>query len=228
MISITVTSTGAAGSRDFLVAVAGKLERPLELNKALARRLVADLKAHFAVRNSEPNKRGWPKTNFWQGVAEGTQAGEITDQGATVIVGKDTHVRIHLLGGTVKPTGGRKFLTIPLIKEAAGLRAAVYEETTGRELFRLPGSKVLVERTADGTQSTLNSEKPSMRTRSGYKTFNLGPGMRVRPVYALATQAVIPKDPRALPPAAELAKALQDAANAWAKREMKRKGGPSA
>jgi hypothetical protein len=226
MISITIT-TDAADTLGFLVSVAGKLEHPRALNADLADCLKDELLKHFDARNQEPDKRGWPKSNFWAKAARLTKVKEVTDTGATVQVGADAHVRIHVLGGTIKPTGGRKFLTIPLIKEAKGVKAADYEKYTKRKLFRLPGSKVLVERTEDGTQSTLRAEKPTLRTRAGYKVFNLGPGMRVRPVYALAEQAVIPKDPRALPPRAELASVLQEAANAWAQREMAKKKGPA-
>lgn len=226
MIAITITATGAADSREFLIAVEGEIARPKALNSKLANTLARELQAHFKTREAEPNKMNGAKTGFWAGVRAGTVVGEVSDAGATVRVGVDTFFRIHFLGGTVKPIRG-KFLTIPLVKEARGVTARVYERTTGRKLFRLPGSRVLVERTASGTQSTLNSEKPSTRTSSGYRTFNLGPGMRIRPVYALATEARIPKDPRALPPREALAEALQKSATAWAAREMTRKGGPA-
>lgn len=223
MISITITSD-AANTSAFLVSVQGELKRPRALNDRLARALAAKLREHFASREGEPNKMAAPKTGFWAGVREGTVVGEVSDSGATVRVGVDTHFRIHFLGGVIKPTGGRKFLTIPLIPEARGLRAKVYEDTSGHKLFRLPGSRVLAERTADGDRSTLRQERPAMRSKNGYKVFALGAGTTIRPVYALAAEARIPRDPRALPPRKELADALQTAANAWAAREMKRKG----
>lgn len=221
MISITIISD-AANTQAFLVRLEGGIRRPKALNDRLARALARRLQAHFKDREKEPNKLGGKKTGFWAGVRAGTVVGEVSDSGATVRVGVDTFFRIHLLGGTVKPVRGR-FLTIPLVKEAHGLRAAEYERQSGRKLFRLPGSKVLLERTAAGTQSTMRRESPTLRTRAGYKVFNLGPGMRVRPVYALATEAKIKADPRALPPRADLAATLQEAANAWAARETNRK-----
>ena len=225
-MKITVTTTGAAESRDFLVSVEGSLRRPKALHDRLARALTRTLQAHFKSREGEPNKMNAPKTGFWAGVRAGTVVGEVTDQGATVRVGVDTFFRIHALGGTVKPTGGRKFLTIPLIPEARGKRASVYEADSGRKLFRPAGRRVLMERLKDGSGDAA-SGRASMRTKSGYRTFNLG-AVKVRAVYALATEANIPKDPRALPPRSELAEALQKAANDWAAREMareaKRKG----
>lgn len=222
MLSITVTSTGASETRAFLVRVAGDLQQPRALNAELADCLKDRIIAHFTGRNQEPNKMEAAKTGFWEKAANLTMVKEITDTGATVQVGGDAHVRIHLLSGTVKPTGGKKFLTIPLIKEARGIRAAVYEETTGHKLFRPHGRMVLMERTDEGDENATG--KASMKTKSGHRVFNLGGQVKVRAVYALAREATIPKDPRALPPEAELAAALQEAANAWAAREMKKGG----
>jgi hypothetical protein len=229
-MKVTVAVTGAKETTAFLVRVEGTLKRPRALNDALARALTRILRAHFHERNQEPNKRGWPKTNFWAGVRgngdgnTGTMVGQVSDTGATVRVGVDTFFRIHLQGGTVKPTGGRKFLTIPLVKEAAGLRAEDYERESGRKLFRPHGRRVLMERSSTPTSFTSAPQGASMRTKSGYKTFNLGAGTQVRPVYALAPQANIPIDPRALPPAPELAAALQTEADAWTRRELKKGG----
>lgn len=213
MITITITADTAA-TQAFLVRVEGELKRPKALNDRLGRRLAKELQAHFKARNAEPNKMAAPKTNFWTGVRAATVLTEVNDSGATVTIGSDSHFRIHLLGGTIKPTGGRKFLTIPLIKEARGLRARTYEQESGHKLFRV--GRVLMERTADGDRSSVGSSQPSMLTKSGHKVFNLGPGTTMRPVYALADHATIKKDPRALPPMPELAAALQETANQWA------------
>ncbi len=216
MISITIT-TDAAATQAFLVRVEGELKRPKALNDRLGRRLAKELQAHFLARNAEPNKMAAPKTNFWSGVRAATALTEVSASGATVTIGSDSRFRIHYLGGIIKPTGGRKFLTIPLIKEARGLRAKSYEQESGRELFRV--GRVLMERTGENVPTTNGIRSASMLTKSGHKAFNLGPGTTMRPVYALATQATIKRDPRALPPMAELAAALQEAANQWAAKE---------
>ena len=216
MITISITADAAA-TNAFLVRVEGELRRPKSLNDRLGRRLEKELKAHFKARNAEPNKMGAQKTNFWAGVRTDTVLTDVSDAGATVTIGADSHFRIHLLGGTVKPIRG-KFVTIPLIKEARGISARTYERESGRKLFRIKGGRVLMERNESGDRSLISRQKPTMRTKSGYKVFNLGPRMRVRSVYALATEATIKRDPRALPPQADLAAALQETANAWAAR----------
>ncbi len=217
-------TSDAAGATAFLVRLEGNIRRPKALNDRLARALARRLQSHFSDREKEPNKLAGRKTGFWAGVRAGTKVGEVSAEGATVQVGVDTFFRIHLLGGKVKPVRGR-FLTIPLVPEARGMTTRTYEQETGRKLFRLKGARVLLERTATGDRSLIASHQPSMRTRGGYKTFNLGPGMRVRAVYALATEATIKPDPRALPPGDELAAVLQEAGNAWMERELTKKGG---
>lgn len=226
MISITITADAAA-TNAFLVRVEGELRKPKALNDRLGRRLAKELQAHFNSRKAEPNKLGGKKTGFWAGVRAATVLTEVSDTGATVTIGADSHFRIHLLGGTIRPTGGRKFLTIPLVKEARGQRASEYERTSGRKLFRLKGGRVLMERTETGDRSLISRQAPTMRTKSGYKVFQLGAGMRVRAVYALATEATIRRDPKALPPMAELATALQESANQFAARLTAKGGTPS-
>jgi hypothetical protein len=215
MISITITAD-AKDATAFLVNITGKIRNPRALNAALAARLEDELKAHFDSRNSEPNKMGAEKTGFWSTVAQHTATTEIRADGATVSIGSNTHFRIHYLGGVIKPTGGRKFLTIPLIKEARGIRAAVYEQTTGRKLFRPGKAKVLMERSGEGDRSLVSGAAATVRTKNGFRKINVGARTRMRAVYALATQVTIHQDPRALPPREALAAALQAEGNAWA------------
>lgn len=223
MLTVTVKSD-ARGALDFLVTMEGKLRNPRNLNAALAETLERKLRAHFAGRQDEPNRLGAPKSGFWAEVRRGTIVGEVTDEGATVQVGVDTNFRIHLLGGTVKPKRGR-YLTIPLVKEAYRKTVSTYEKDNKRKLFRIPGLNVLLERSMKtGDRSMIRPERASMLTKGGNRVFQMGSGVRVRPVYALATQAVIKPDPKAIPPASELAAALQETANSWLARQARKKG----
>lgn len=211
-LDITVTATDAM---NFLVEFKGRLANPRGLNEALGTRLAHELQAHFTARNKEPNKMGAQKTNFWQDVAEATKLEAVTDHEAVVAIAEE-RFRVHLYSGKIKPTGGRKWLTIPLVREARGKRVREYEKASGKKLFRLPGSKVLVERTAAGDRSLAFTGKGTVRNRAGgYRKINIGAGTRLRPVFALVKEANIKKDPRALPPAASLAAALQEEADAY-------------
>lgn len=218
MISVNITTTGEA--REFVIQLSQEITNRKGLNDALGRALARHLQTHFREKNAEPNKMGAAKTNFWAKVAEATALTEVTDEGATVSVA-DHKFRLHLLGGVIKPTGGRKFLTIPLIAEAREKRAASYEQETGRKLFRLPGVKLLFERSGSGTQSTIGSESASVRRRDGsFRKVNLSARSRIRPVYALASQVTIPKDAEALPPANYLIDQLTKTSVSWLKRNI--------
>lgn len=219
MISLTITTTGDA--KQFLIELTGDISNRKGLNDALGKSLARTLQTHFREKNTEPNKMGAPKTNFWQLVADATALTEATEDGATVTIAEQ-RFRIHLFGGVIKPTGGRKFLTIPLIAEARGLRAGSYEQQTGRKLFRLPGVKLLFERSDKGNQSTVSSSKASVRRRDGsYKKINLASRSSIRPVYALASQAKIKKDDEALPPTDYIISQLTKTGTSWLKRNQK-------
>lgn len=223
MISVSVT-VDAKDAHAFLVQISGELKHPKGLNDALGRRLARELQGHFRGRNSEPNKMGAPKTNFWAQVAEVTQLTEATDAGAVVSVA-DVRYRIQLFGGTIKPTGGRKFLTIPIIKEARGLRVSAYEKRSGNKLFRLPGTRLLFERDRTGVSSTMSVEKVSVRRADGtFHQVGMRAKSRIRPVFALAESATIKRDPNAFPDTARLAAGLGETAAQWVERFNARQG----
>lgn len=218
MISIQITAD-AADARAFLVRVEGEIRNPKSLNDALGRRLARELQGHFRTRNKEPNKMGAPKTNFWKDVADATAMTEATAEGATVTIAESRY-RIHLFGGTIKPTGGRKFLTIPLVKEARARRVREYEKQTGRKLFRLPNSGVLVERTDKGADRFLaNNSTGVIRGKTGFRKIGIGGGSKLRAVYALKPSVTFKPDPRALPDTAFLVNALLETGNQWAARQ---------
>lgn len=217
MISISITAD-AADARAFLVRIEGRIRNPKDLNDALGRRLARELQDHFRQRNAEPNKMGAAKTNFWADVAEATGMTEATAAGATVSVA-EPRFRIHFYGGTIRPTGGRKWLTIPLIAEARGKRVADYEAQSGNKLFRLPGTRVLVERTDQGDRSLVGRSTGTVRRRAGgFRQVGISGRSQIRLVYALAAKVTHKKDPRAVPTQAQLVQALGDEADQWAAR----------
>jgi hypothetical protein len=178
------------------------------------------LQLHFKEKNTEPNKLNAPKTNFWKQVSDATALTTATPAGATVTIA-ERRFRIHLFGGVIKPTGGRKYLTIPLIAEAHAMRASSYEQQYGRKLFRLPGVRLLFERSDKGSQSTYSANKVSLRRRDGtYRNISLTARSLIRPVYALAEQAKIKRDDEALPPQDYIVNQLLITGNNWLKRNL--------
>lgn len=222
MISVFVTST-TSDTLAFLVEVKGAMVNRSSLNEALGKRLAKELQTYFRSRSSEPNKFGAPSLGYWNKIANDTQLNEVTESGATVAI-TSPEFRPRLFGAVIVPTGGRKFLTIPLIRESYGKRAAEYELKSGHKLFRLPGSRVLVERSDKGDRSLASDQRVIMRrSRSrvvgeGYQQINVRSRSTIRAVYALCPSVTIPKDSAALPSQDVLLESLNKTAQQWAAR----------
>lgn len=87
-------------------------------------------------------------TSFGSQVASGWMLQSATETGATI--SNDAPFYSHkVTGGTIRPARA-KHLTIPMIREAKGLRAAVYQRTTGKKLFKVKGKKALFEKLEGG------------------------------------------------------------------------------
>ncbi|RFC46912.1 MAG: hypothetical protein DUW69_001562 [Verrucomicrobia bacterium] len=224
MISVSVTSN-TSETLAFLVEVKGSLVNRSALNEALGKRLALELQTYFRSRSSEPNKMAAPSLGFWNKVAADTQLNEVSDTGATVAIASP-EFRPRLFGAVIKPTGGRKFLTIPLVAAAYGKRAQEYELASGHKLFRLGNSRVLAERvdsggTEAGGQVTLRRSRSNI-VGQGYQKINIREKSQIRAVFALCPSVTIPKDPRALPASDFLLTALSDTADQWAARQNRK------
>ncbi len=95
-----------------------------------------------------PGRASGVGSSFGADVAQGWHFRE-ADTGGAVIANDADFYAFKVRGGTIRPKRAR-FLTIPLIREAAGLHAAVYQQNTGKRLFRPKGKFVLMEKTAGG------------------------------------------------------------------------------
>jgi hypothetical protein len=92
-----------------------------------------------------------------------------------VISNDSAHYRHKVDGGTIRPKRA-KALTIPLILEAKGVRAAVYQQNTGRKLFTIKGRNFLFER--------IGAKTSGARGRKGVGATPIKTS-RIRAVYAL-------------------------------------------
>lgn len=81
---------------------------------------------------------------FGTDVARGWKTESVSSTGS-VISNDSAHYRHKVTGGTIRPKRA-KALTIPLILEAKGVRARVYQQNTGRKLFTMKGRNFLFER----------------------------------------------------------------------------------
>lgn len=192
---------------------AGKSLRDLRpLLVVVQRRGVNELKRHFLVRNREPNSMGWPKRNFWSREGrDNTGAGPVTAESATITVASAA-IAHKLTGGTITPKRG-KMLAIPLTPEA-------YKAGSPRE-GNMPGLFLIQRKGSTGraflaTADALGAKKPkgakSMAPRDN----------GIRPQYLLVRSVTQSADPRTLPPAEQLAAALQQEVNTFITRRLQR------
>lgn len=215
---IKVTSiTNSKDARAFLVDIGDRVTDRVELNRALAERYVALLRDHWREKDQKGNKLGGERTHFWSKAAEETGIASVDEDGATITVGgaAGQQVRIHIFGGTIVPVVAQA-LTIPIVREAYGLRASEYEEKTGKDLFTFGRGRALFEKVDDGGNQSVVSG-PGFKRREGIPwspgtmigqhrsirpsstVVPLARQQQLRPVYLLLDQVEIPADPKALP-----------------------------
>ncbi len=120
------------------------------LNSIAARHVVVSVKRYHRKYDAAGKwrKGGGGGSTFGELITKGWNVGKVTDTGV-VVENAGPHIRQKVYGGTIKPTE-KEALTIPLIPEAKGRRARLYESVTGRKLFKPKGKNVLMEATADG------------------------------------------------------------------------------
>lgn len=198
------------GARSFLIDIGDRVADMRALNQVLGERFVEELQAHWRVKDQKPNKLGGKRTHFWSKAAAAVAVADVSESGVTVAVQGEAgqNIRIHVHGGTIKPKAA-KALTIPIIREAHGMRAAEYEQQYGTELFTIRGKKALFEKTGRGSATNATEGR-----RRG-NTIPIQRDEKIRAVFALATEAKIPADPTALPDEATLLAALQEEAEDW-------------
>ena len=117
------------GARSFLIDIGDRVADMRALNQVLGERFVEELQAHWRVKDQKPTKLGGKRTHFWSTAAAAVAVADVSESGVTVAVQGEAgqNIRIHVHGGTIKPKAA-KALTIPIIREAHGMRAAEYEQ----------------------------------------------------------------------------------------------------
>jgi hypothetical protein len=155
----------------------------------LGKELERQLKAHFLMREGEPNKHGWPRQHFWsREVRDKTALREVTAERATVGI-NSAPFRYKVRGGIIRPGPGRRMLAIPM-------RAAAY-----------------------GVLPRANTIPGLFMARVGGKLYLAAKdGQALRIYWRLVPSVTQPPDPRALPPMEQLRAALEARADKEIKR----------
>jgi hypothetical protein len=102
-------------------------------------------------------------SSFGSDVARGWSLQSFDRDGA-VISNDASYYAFKVTGGTITPKRA-KFLTIPLIQEAKGLYASVYQQNTGHRLFKSKSGKALMESTGKGTVRAVYALVSSVTSR---------------------------------------------------------------
>jgi hypothetical protein len=108
------------------LAIAASVQTDL-LKPIVGRAGVNVFKRHFnALDRSEPNALGGARTHFYRRVANSAHFDEVGD--GVVVSVNEIGVRQRIVGGTIRPKAGKKFLTIPVAPEAHGKRAGQFTD----------------------------------------------------------------------------------------------------
>lgn len=177
--------------------IAGRLQNKRGLMAALGKQLEIDLRSHFLSRDSEGNKRGFPRSHFWRNqVAKHTALQTITDNSATVVI-SSPELAHKITGGIVTPKRA-KALAIPLSPEA-------YKAGSAR-LF--PRPLTMISRAG----------KPPLLVETGI----IGKSTAWKLHYILLKSVKHKADPKALPPQAQLTSSILTRARAHLDRILQK------
>lgn len=185
-ISVNVTDGASQALRNLINSLSG--QKLAELNEVGGR---ASVNAAIKYHREFDKAGGWRgKRYLGSGRNDGSSFGssvaagwhfQSSDQTGAVIANNADFYAFKVTGGTITPKRAN-FLTIPLIREAAGIKAFEYQKRSGRRLFRPKGKDVLMERTEDG------------KARSVYalvKSVTMGPWPRAVPDEDLIATAFV-------------------------------------
>lgn len=176
-----------------LQRIAARVRRPRLLMQAAGRRVENILHEHFLGRNAQPNKRGWPKSNWWnREVRRNTALQGASDTEATVSIASRQFLQ-RLRGGRIT---GNPFLALPLTPQAKRRGS--------------PG-----EWTSKG-----DGQLVFLRSHLGVAYLFPGKGKSHGASYLLVRAVNQKPDPDALPPRARIEDGVEDEAEKFLRREI--------
>lgn len=208
MINVTFSGDVNAETKALLASVRGDGGI-----KAASRGVANETRSFYSgLEASRPNKQGFPRQHFWAAVRRSVNNPVIqSPKEATVSI---THValRQRIQGGTIRPKGGKKYLTIPATSEAYGKRAREFSNLRFGFAENRFGNlaPALVEnsgqRVAFGRRRKDGTSKVTPGAEIGGKAF-----------FWLVRQVYQPADPAAMPTNAQLNIAAVRGAEEWAR-----------
>lgn len=203
-----VTVTIKDGASYTLGKIAEGLTNRRPLNAAVGKRGESELREHFRERNQEPNKKGWPKQDFWNRIRKSTALSAVDESGATITI-SDPAIAQKIHGGDIVPKEG-KYLTLPAIAAAVGRSARTFQNL--EPLIRWINGKrraiALIERRASNI--SYGKERKDGSRSVTHTSSSIG-GV----IFWLVEKVHQNKDLRALPARDKMETALRDEARIY-------------
>lgn len=208
-VSVSLTDDGGPRLKRLISMLTG--EQAAALNVVAGRAAVlrsAEYHREYEARGGWENPAlpthgpGRESTGFGTKVADSWHLASADKDGA-VLANDAPHLGYKVRGGTITPKRVQ-FLTIPMVPEAHGKRAAQYERDYGTDLFTIKGRMGLFERSTKGSESVIN--RTYGRRRNGQKVQISARG-HIRMVYAFAKRVDHEPWQGALPPTGDIKKA---------------------
>lgn len=125
-VGVKVTVERISGDPASAARLAAALA-PARLNTVIGGAAEVAIRGHFfALNGQRPNRLGGTRTQWWRRAGELTSH-TVVEDGAVVSVAQ-RGVRLHLLGGEVRPGPGKEWVTIPAAAESHGLPPARFND----------------------------------------------------------------------------------------------------
>lgn len=203
-MQVTIETSGSANITLGKLVEGVTHRRPL--NAALGKRGELELRDHFLDRNQEPNKRGFPKQDFWARIRTATALAAVDEAGATVAIA-DPAITQKIYGGEIRPKEG-KYLTLAAIAVAVGKSPRVFANLEPLVRYKDGKRRAIALYLPDPVGTATGKDK--------------GASLGGTVFYWLVLSVTQKKDPRALPTRANFEAALLDEAGAFIDSDLLR------
>lgn len=194
--------------RRFRVLLDGSGRR--RMNEHIGRAVLEGVKDHLAEmsvsRHKVADRLGSTKTGYFENAPGRTELTQVDEGGLSITIRNTPGLRRAYGPMHIAPTGGRKFLTIPIHRISAHKRVADLKGE-GHEVFRPWGWNALGE--YDGSTEEYTDRKTGKRRKR----------KRIRPLYALVRSVTVPQDEGLLPKRERYVEIARDAAEGFLEAE---------
>ena len=167
----------------------GSSDTMRRMNACIGQVVLERVKDHLAKmsvsRHKTADRLGARHTGFYEHAAGRTVLKDVDEKGATVEVQNTPGMTRAFRDLHIAPTGGRKWLTMPISRVAYGKRVADLRGE-GHRVFRPGKARILAEATT--ATETYTGKDGKKRKRK-----------RLRPLYALVKSVRVPRDEGLLP-----------------------------